>query len=65
MERSRGTRNGVKVVLTSVFLLAALLSTGCGQNALMNPTTDQLSNGDLAANQAGNNLRPAGNNLRP
>jgi hypothetical protein len=57
-------RNGLKVVAMSAFLLAALLSTGCGQNALMNPISEQVG-GDTAANQAGHNLRPAGHNLRP
>ena len=65
MERSRGTRNKLKVVATSVFLLAALLSTGCGQNALMNPTSEQLSSEEMVASQAGNQLKPAGNQSRP
>ena len=64
MERSRGMRNGLRVVATSVFLLAALLSTGCGQNALMNPVSEQVG-GENMANQSGHNLRPAGHNQRP
>lgn len=65
MERSRGTRNKLKVVATSVFLLAALLSTGCGQNALMNPVSEQLSGEEINSNNAGNQFRPAGNQFRP
>lgn len=65
MERSRGTRNKLKVVATSVFLLAALLSTGCGQNALMNPVSEQLSGEEMVANQAGHKLDPAGHRLDP
>ena len=65
MERSRGMRNGLKVVATSLFLLAALLSTGCGQNALMNPVSEQLSSGEVVANQAGHQMEPAGHQSRP
>ena len=65
MERSRGMRNGLRVVATSVFLLAALLSTGCGQNALMNPISEQVGGENMTANHAGNQLKPAGNQSRP
>lgn len=67
MERSRGIQNGLKKVVTAMALAAALASTGCGQNALMNPTVDQVEasveNG--SANQAGHSLNPAGHSLNP
>ncbi|HET9251243.1 MAG TPA: hypothetical protein VFP58_03925 [Candidatus Eisenbacteria bacterium] len=45
MERSSAVKQGLKVVAMSVFLAAALLTTGCGDNALMNPVGDQVQDG--------------------
>jgi hypothetical protein len=51
MERTREIKNGLKVMAMGLFLAAALVSTGCGQNALLNPTADQVASG-ANANQA-------------
>jgi len=64
MERTNGMKKGLRMAAVSFFLLAALLSTGCGQNALMNPVPDS-SQGGAIANPAGNELNPAGNELNP
>ena len=45
MERSSAVKQGLRLVATSVFLAAALLTTGCGENALMNPVGDQVQDG--------------------
>ena len=45
MERSSAVKQGLRVVLTSVFLAAALLSTGCSDNALMNPLNETVQDG--------------------
>jgi hypothetical protein len=65
MERTNGSIQGLKKVVAMLALMAAMASTGCGQNALMNPTSDQISAGG-DANQAksldsgGQGLNPAG-----
>ena len=64
MERTNGMKKGLRIAAVSFFLFAALLSTGCGQNALMNPVIDS-SQGGAIANPAGNELNPAGNELNP
>ncbi len=47
MERTNGSIQGVKKVAVLLALMAAMASTGCGQNALLNPTSDQVtSSGD-------------------
>lgn len=66
MGRSRGIQNGLKKVVALVFLTAALASTGCGQNALLNPTADQVEAvGGDSANQAGHSFNPAGHSANP
>lgn len=53
MERSRRAKNGLKLALAGLALMAAMASTGCGQNALLNPTADQVTASQGAdANQA-------------
>jgi len=53
MERSRGMKNGLKAIAAGLVLVAAMASTGCGQNALLNPTQDQVAAGQSGdANQA-------------
>jgi hypothetical protein len=64
MERSSGTKKGLRMAAVSLFLFAALLSTGCGQNALMNPSFDSAQ-GDTIASPAGNDVKPAGNDVKP
>ena len=67
MERTKGSTQGLKKVVAMLALMAAMASTGCGENALMNPTSEQISAGG-DANQAksvttesgGQGLNPAG-----
>jgi hypothetical protein len=42
MERTNGSIQGLKKVAVALALMAAMASTGCGQNALLNPTSDQV-----------------------
>ena len=65
MERSNGTKKGLRIAAVSFFLFAALLSTGCGQNALLNPVPSSAQGGGVIASPAGDNLKPAGDNLKP
>ena len=65
MERTNGMKKGLRMAAVSFFLFAALLSTGCGQNALMNPIPDSAQGGTTIASPAGNELKPAGNELNP
>jgi len=65
MERTKGRSKGLKATAAAVFFAAALLSTGCGQNALMNPLTDQSAQGQSAQNTAGQEVKPAGQEVKP
>jgi hypothetical protein len=66
MERSRGVKSGAAAAVRAMFLAAALVSAGCGENALMNPTATDMTQGQqMVQNQAGQDLRPAGQNYRP
>jgi hypothetical protein len=66
MERTNGIQNAVKKVAAVLFLTAAMASTGCGQNALMNPTAAQVAGaGSSSYSAAGHDLNPAGHELNP
>jgi hypothetical protein len=65
MERSNGLKKGLKLAATGLFLMAALSSMGCGQNALMNPLAPTSANQGTVANPAGNTMNPAGNTMNP
>ncbi|HEX7078907.1 MAG TPA: hypothetical protein VF363_10835 [Candidatus Eisenbacteria bacterium] len=45
MERTKGMKSGLKALAVGLVLVAAMASTGCGQNALLNPTADQVAAG--------------------
>jgi outer membrane murein-binding lipoprotein Lpp len=62
MERSSAVKQGLRIVATSVFLAAALLTTGCGENALMNPVGDQVQEGG-SVNAAKNEMNAAKNEM--
>jgi len=62
MERSSAVKQGLRVVLTSVFLAAALLTTGCGDNALMNPLSETVQDGG-SLNAAKNDFNAAKNDF--
>jgi hypothetical protein len=49
-----------------MFLAAALASTGCGQNALLNPTADQVQAADSgSASLSGHTMQPSGGTMHP
>lgn len=64
MERSSAVKQGLRLVATSVFLAAALLTTGCGENALMNPVGDQVQDGGTV-NAGGQVAHPGGQVAHP
>jgi len=45
MERTKGSTQGLKKAAVMLALMAAMASTGCGQNALLNPTAVQFAAG--------------------
>jgi len=68
MERSRGIQKEWKKVVTAMALAAALASTGCSGNALLNPTADHVQaagSGGGSASTAGHNANPSGHNVNP
>jgi predicted small lipoprotein YifL len=66
MERTKGLQKGAKKLLAAMFLAAALASTGCGQNALLNPTADQVSGGtSQTSNKTSSDLNPVSADLNP
>jgi hypothetical protein len=52
MERTNGIQKAMKTAATVLFLAAAMASTGCGQNALLNPTAAQVAAGQLSQSAA-------------
>jgi hypothetical protein len=48
MERTRNLRSGLKAATVAVFFAAALLSTGCSKNALLNPQMSSAQGGQTA-----------------
>jgi hypothetical protein len=66
MERSRGMKRAAGTTLKALILAAAIASTGCSGNALMNPvSTDTAQGQQTAQNLSGHGMNPAGNNVRP
>jgi len=50
MERTRNLKRGLRAATVVVFFAAALLSTGCSNNALMNPQMPSSAQGGQTAN---------------
>lgn len=72
MERTHGTTQGLKKVVAVLALMAAMASTGCGENALLNPTSDQISAGgdangtkSVVVDQGGQTMLPGGQPMLP
>ena len=66
MERTKGAKSGLKATAAAMFLVAALASMGCSNNALMNPQPSQTAQGgDTTTNGAGHELQPAGHEVQP
>ena len=65
MERTNGLKARMKKAAAAMFLAAALASTGCGQNAVMNPIVDDSAVSEQTANAAGHQQNPAGHQQNP
>ena len=66
MERTNGIQKAMKTAATVLFLAAAMASTGCGQNALLNPTAAQVAGaGSSTYNASGHEVNPAGHEVNP
>jgi hypothetical protein len=69
MERTNGLKRGLKAAAITILLATSMLSTGCGQNALMNPVGQtEVGSGSSARNDmnpAKNDMNPARNDLNP
>jgi hypothetical protein len=65
MERTRNLKSGLKAATVAAFFAAALLSTGCSSNALLNPQPNLGAQGGQTAHSAGNDVKPAGNDVKP
>ena len=60
MERTRSLKSGLKAAAVAVFFAAALLSTGCSSNALMNPQPDLSAQSGQSAHASGQPSLPSG-----
>lgn len=66
MKRSSGLRAGMKRAAAALFFAAALASTGCGQNALVNPVVDDQTTVNGQTVVAGGQMqRPGGQMQKP
>ena len=65
MERTKQMKSGLKAATVAFFFAAALLSTGCSGNALLNPQSNQNAQSTQTASGAGNDVKPAGNDVKP
>jgi hypothetical protein len=65
MERTRNLKSGIKAATVAVFFAAALLSTGCSSNALMNPQPNLGAQGGQVANSSGHTSNPDGHTSNP
>jgi len=65
MERSRNLKSGLKAATVVVFFAAALLSTGCSNNALMNPQPELSAQGGQTAHSGGHTSNPDGHVSNP
>jgi hypothetical protein len=64
MERTKDLKNGLKAATMAVFFAAAVLSTGCSSNALMNPQPN-LAQGGQTALAGGQHSNPGGQHSNP
>jgi hypothetical protein len=70
MERTNGLKRGLKAAAITILLATAMLSTGCGQNALMNPVSQTEVGGGAATanhdvNAANHDVNAANHDLTP
>ena len=60
MERTKNLVSGLKAATVAMFFAAALLSTGCSNNALMNPQPNLGAQGVQTAHAGGQPGNPGG-----
>jgi hypothetical protein len=65
MERSRGMKRAKAAAIKVLVLAAAIASTGCSGNALMNPVQNSSAQGGQTASLSGQTNHPAGQLSRP
>jgi hypothetical protein len=65
MERSRGMKRAAATTLKALVLAAAIASTGCSGNALMNPVSTDTAQGQQTAQKGGQVAHPGGQLSRP
>jgi len=65
MERSKNLRGGFKAATVAAFFAAALLSTGCSNNALLNPLPNSRAQSAQTANSGGQQPNPGGQQPNP
>jgi outer membrane murein-binding lipoprotein Lpp len=70
MERTNGLKRGLKAAAITILLATSMLSTGCGQNALMNPVSQTEVGGSGATanhdvNAANHDVNAANHDLTP
>ncbi len=65
MERTKDLKRGLKAATVAVFFAAALLSTGCSKNALMNPQMPSSGQGRQTALGSGQTSNPSGQTSNP
>ena len=69
MERTNGLKQGLKAAAITILLATSMLSTGCGQNALMNPVGQtEVGSGNAAnhdVNAANHDVNAANHDLTP
>jgi len=63
MERTRELRGGLKAAAAAMFLVAALASMGCSNNALLNPQPSQAAQGGQVVTSSGGQLDHPGGQL--
>ena len=61
MERTSGLKKGLKAAAITILLATSMLSTGCGQNALMNPVSATQVSG--SATTANHDVNPANHDV--
>ena len=64
MERTRNLKSGLKAATVAVFFAAAILSTGCSNNALMNPQPSSAQS-TTTAHSGGQPSNPGGQPSNP
>ena len=65
MERTKQLKSGLKAATVAFFFAAALLSTGCSGNALLNPQSNQSAQSTQTANGSGSEMKPSGSEMKP